>query len=196
MRACVRAAREESWQRQPQETKFNLLPWHRCCGDSRLSACRPFHSAVQQTLSPKPLSCLAPFFKKPATHAICQLGEKLPRPTRKRVFSASGRAPAVTGRRGTVALQGSPEMPRAAAHTAQRIQTPATTSSSRGWEGEWEREAERKWEREKGGMKRSRGGLLILKQPGTLHHCFPLLRRQSWGEGRGGTPLYTFCLIT
>ncbi|KAK9959060.1 hypothetical protein ABG768_011145, partial [Culter alburnus] len=59
---------------------------------------------------------------------------------RERVFSASGRALAVTGRRGTVALQGSPEMPRAAAHTAQRIQTPATSSSSSssgsGWEGE------------------------------------------------------------
>lgn len=40
--------------------------------------------------------------------------------------------------------------------------------------------AERENEREKGGMKRSRGG-----QPGTLHHCFPLLRRQSCGERRG-----------
>lgn len=199
MRACERATREENWQRQPRETKFNLLPWH----PAQAFRTQTFSFSCAPDPKPKPLSCLALVLLKPQTHAICQIGEKLPQPTRERVFSASGRALAVTGRRGTVALQGSPEMPKAAAHTAQRIQTPATSSSSSsgsGWEGEWEKERERQREnereREKGGMKRSRGGLLILRQPGTLHHCFPLLRRQSCGEGRGGTPLYTFCLIT
>ncbi|KAL1256734.1 hypothetical protein QQF64_012279 [Cirrhinus molitorella] len=115
-----------------------------------------------QLLSPKPLSCFALFLLKPATHAICQVGEKLPRPTRERVFSASGRAPAVTGRRGTVALQGSPEMPRAAAHTqhsAYKRQSPpapaAEAEAEDGREGERGREKARE---RKGGMKRSRGG--------------------------------------
>lgn len=117
---------------------------------------------------------------------------------RERVFSASGRALAVTGRRGTVALQGSPEMPRAAAHTAQRIQTPATSSSSSssgsGWEGEWEKERERQRENER---ERERGN--ETQQRGAAHseaarHITSLLstpeEAELWRGERRHSPLH------
>lgn len=146
---------------------------------------------------PKSLSCLAPVLLKPATHAICQMREKLPPPTREGLF----RERASPSRHREKRNSSSAGIPRDAqgcsshgtAHTnASHQQQQQQRQRMGGRVREREREAERKRERE-----RERGN--ETQQRGAAHseaarHITSLLstpeEAELWRGERRHSPLH------